>query len=167
MSGRDDPAAGPVRGDGARTAVGGTAFAVDVSRDRRAWSTIALFLAGPVIWSAHFMFVYLIVEAGCAGEGPGLELLGPPVPTVVTLAATAVAAMACLACSGWAYRRWRARQGERAAVGKDLRAQPAAGDRLDEYDRGGSLAFAAFLLSLLGCVTVLFVGLPALVLPAC
>jgi hypothetical protein len=33
--------------------------------------------------------------------------------------------------------------------------------------RGGSLAFAGFLMSLLGFVTVLFVGLPALVLPAC
>ena len=34
-------------------------------------------------------------------------------------------------------------------------------------DRGGTLAFAGFLLSLLSVVTILAVGLPALVLPSC
>jgi uncharacterized protein (DUF2267 family) len=45
-----------------------------------------MFVAGPVIWSVHFMLVYLVVEAGCSGDGPGLRLFDPPVPTVVTLA---------------------------------------------------------------------------------
>jgi hypothetical protein len=142
MSVRDVPPDEPPRGDGARTAGEGTPVAVDVSADRRARWGLAMLVAGPVIWSVHFMVVYLAVEAGCNGDGPGLRLFDPPVPTVVTLAATALAALACLASARWGWRRWRA--GQEAA-----------------------LAFAGFLLSLLGLVTVLFVGLPALVLPAC
>ncbi|MDQ4145306.1 MAG: hypothetical protein M3198_16505 [Actinomycetota bacterium] len=37
-----------------------------------------------------------MAEAGCTGDGPGLQLFDPPVPTIVTLAAAAVAAVACL-----------------------------------------------------------------------
>jgi hypothetical protein len=153
MSRQDVPPDGPQRRDGSRTAVDGTPFAVAVSGDRRARTTIAMFVAGPVIWSAHFLLVYLVAEAGCTGGGPGLRLFDPPVPTAVTLVATAVAALACLASAAWNHRRWRASRHEAGDPG-----QP---------DRGGSLAFAGFLLSLLGAVTVLFVGLPALALPAC
>lgn len=156
MSRRDAPRGHPSRREGGRTAGKGTPVAVDVGGNPRARASIALFVAGPVIWSAHFMLVYLVVEAGCTGDGAGLRLFDPPVPTVVTLSATAVAALACLACAGWGYRRWRAEQNERAD-----------GAGLEPPDRGGSLAFAGFLLSLLGLVEVLFVGLPALVLPAC
>lgn len=151
-----------VPGDGSRTGPGGTPVAVDVSRDRRARRTLALFVAGPVIWAAHFMFVYLVVEAGCTGDGPGLRLLNPPVPAVVTLAATAVAALAALACAWWSYRRWHASSNEPEA--DDARGLPA-GVPGDEH--GGSLAFIGLLLSLLSFVTILFVGLPALVLPSC
>ncbi|MDQ3538333.1 MAG: hypothetical protein M3415_06020 [Actinomycetota bacterium] len=157
MNRRDAAADGPRRRDGSRTAGDGTPFAVDVSSDLPARTTIALFLAGPVIWSVHFMLVYLVVEAGCTGDGPGLRLFDPPVPTVVTLVATAAAALACLACAGRGYRRWRSGRQE---------AADEAGD-LGQHDPSGSLAFAGFLMSSLGFVTVLFVGLPALVLPAC
>jgi hypothetical protein len=132
--------------DGATTAAQGTARAVDVSTSRSTVATVVVFLAGPVLWSVHFMVVYLAVEAGCTGDGPGLDLFDPPVPTVLTLAATVVAALACLGTAAWAHRRWR--------------GQP-------DEDHGGSLAFAGFLLSLLGLVSILLVGLPALVLPAC
>lgn len=106
------------------------------------------------------MLIYLVVEAGCTGGGPGLRLFDPPVQTVVTLVATAVAALACLGCAGWGYRRWRADQHERT----DERVAAAG---LEPPERGGSLAFAGFLLSLLGLVEVLFVGVPALFLPPC
>jgi hypothetical protein len=157
MSAGDHTPEEPRRGDGARTAGDGTPFAVDVSADHRARWGLAMFVAGPVIWSVHFMVVYLAVEAGCSGSGPGLRLFDPPVPAVVTLAATALAALACLACARWSYRRWRADRREPAR---------RAGDP-DGYTQNGSLAFAGFLLSLLGLVTVLFVGLPAVALPAC
>ena len=82
--------------DGSRTAGEGTPFAVDVSRDRRSRWALFMFVSGPVIWSVHFLLVYLVTEAGCSGDGPGLSLFDPPVPKVVTLAATAAAAAAAL-----------------------------------------------------------------------
>jgi hypothetical protein len=162
MSVRDVPPDEVPGGDGSRTAAGGTPFAVDVSRDRRARFALAMLVAGPVIWSVHFLLVYLVAEAGCGGDGPGLSLFDPPVPKVVTLAATAAAVAAALACAGWSWRRWRANGAEPAAD----EATDLAGGHQDR-DRGGTLAFAGFLLSLLSVVTILFVGLPALVLPSC
>ena len=167
MSVRDVPPDEVPNRDGSRTAAEGTPFAVDVSRDRRARFALAMFVAGPVIWSVHFLLVYLVVEAGCSGDGPGLALFDPPVPKVVTLAATAFAALAALACAGWSWRRWRTDADEAAA--DEAAADEAAGiaGGLSDRDRGGTLAFAGFLLSLLSVVTILFVGLPALVLPSC
>jgi hypothetical protein len=112
---------------------------------------LVVLLAGPVIAISHFMLVYLVAEAGCTGEGPGLRLFDPPVPDVVTLAATASAAIACLGFAQWALVRWRART-------------EGAGDSSDDLeapDPGG------FLLSLLAFVTVLLVGLPSIFLSAC
>ena len=152
MSVRDVPPDETPGGDGSRTAGEGTPLAVDVSADRRARWSLAMFVAGPVIWSVHFMVVYLAVEAGCNGEGPGLRLFDPPVPTVVTLVATALAALACLGSARWGWRRWRAGRAAADPVGPGW---------------GGSLALAGVLMALRGRVTVLFVGLPALVLPAC
>jgi hypothetical protein len=162
MSVRDVPPDEPSPPDGSRTAEEGTPFAVDVSRDRRARWPLFMFVAGPVIWSVHFLLVYLVTEAGCSGDGPGLRLFDPPVPKAVTLAATAAAAAAALGCARWWYRRWRASEHEPVAD----EAAEVAGD-LTERDRGGTLASTGFLLSLLSVVTVLFVGLPALVLPSC
>jgi hypothetical protein len=149
--------------DGATTAGQGTPAAVDVSTNRESVATVAVFLAGPVIWSVHFMAVYLIVEAGCTGDGPGLDLFDPPVPTVLTLVTTAVAALACAGTAAWGYRRWRGRAGDDTNGPGDAGGGPGAG----VADRGGSLAFIGLLLSLLGLVSILLVGLPALVLPAC
>jgi hypothetical protein len=162
MSVRDVPPDESPGGDGSRTAGEGTPFAVDVSRDRRARWSLFMFVSGPLIWSVHFILVYLVADAGCSGDGPGLRLFDPPVPKVVTLAATAAAAAAALACATWWYRRWRGSEHEPAA---DEAADLAGG--LQDWDRGGTLAFAGFLLSLLSVVTILFVGLPAQVLPSC
>jgi hypothetical protein len=138
--------------------VDGTPVPVDVSRDRLARVTWVVFLGGPVIWFTHFMVVYLVTEAGCSGDGRGLELFDPPVPATTTLVATAVAAVGCLAFAAWVHRRWqRTRQGPAADEAAEL-AGP-----MPETDRGGSLDFIGFLLALFSFVSVLFVGLPALV----
>ena len=133
---------------------------VDVSHDRRARVIWLVFLAGPMLWFAHFMFVYLVVEAGCTGDGHGLNVFDPPVSDVVTLVATAVAGIACLACAQWAHRGWRAgtpvhEPGESGAAATDL----------DEHVR--AMSFAGFLLALLSFVAVLLAGLPALFLSGC
>ena len=145
--------------DGAMTSEGGTPVAVDVSRDRLTRVGWVVFLGGPVVWLTHFMVVYLVAEAGCTGDGPGLTAFDPPVPAAVTLAATAVAAVGCVAFAAWAHRRWLAsRQGVAADEAGDL-----SGPHQDR-DRGGTMAFASLLLALFSLVAVLFVGLPALVL---
>lgn len=133
----------------------GTAAPVDLSVDTRSVTSIAVLLSGPVISSLHFLLVYLVAEAGCTGDGPGLDAFDPPVPTVVTLVATATGALACVATAWWGLARWR-------GPGRTEEAGP------DEHlvDRR-PLAFAGFLLSLMGLVMVLIVGLPALVLDAC
>lgn len=146
---------------GATTAAAGTPFPVDLSRDRRSRLAWAVFLAGPVLWFGHFMFVYLVAEAGCTGDGPGLELFDPPVPRTVTLVVTALAAAACLPLTAWALRRWRAVTREPAA-GNDVAAAPDGGG-----GGRGTRAFAGFLLSAFSFVAILWVGLPAAFLPAC
>lgn len=153
----DPDQAGPPP-DGDRTAADGTAVAVDVSRDRLARATWAAFVGGPFTWLVHFMLVYLVVEAGCSGDGPGLRLFDPPAPSVVTLVATGLAALVTLGFARWSYTRW--------VASADGPAADDAGDLsgpLADRDRGGTLAFAGFLLSMLSFVGVLFVGLPALV----
>lgn len=144
--------------DGARTSEGGTPVAVDVSRDRLTRATWLVFLGAPVTWFAHFMLVYIVTEAGCAGDGPGLRAFDPPVPSAVTLAATGVAAAGCLGFAAWGHRRWVAGRHGQAAD-----APGEASGPVEERDRGGTLAFAGFFLSLFFFVAVLFVGLPALV----
>lgn len=146
----------PPTEQGGSTAGRGTPVPVDVRGAPGTKGTIALFLAGPLIWTAHFMLVYLVAEAGCTGDGPGLRAFDPPVPAVLTIAATVVAAVALAAIAAIAARRWRLH-----------RHDTGDPDGIEPVDRDGSLAFAAFTLSLLGLVEVVFVGVPALVLTPC
>lgn len=145
--------------DGRTTAVDGTPVPVDIARDRPARVDWVVFLGGPVLWIAHFMLVYLVVEAGCSGDGRGFEVFDPPVPSAATLAATGVAALGCLGFAVWAYRRWR-------TVRQGLTAGDAAHHSGPLSDRNpcGTMDFAGLLLSLFSLIAVLFVGLPALVL---
>jgi hypothetical protein len=146
---KDEAASG-----GKTTGASGTPFAVDVTGDRQSRDVWIVLLAGPVIWLTHFMIVYLVAEAGCTGDGPGLEVFDPPVPTAVTLVATALGCLACLGFATWAYRRWTVVR--RSDGGLD-----------DDPDGRGSLAFVGLLLSLLSVVAILFVGVPAPFLSPC
>lgn len=143
---------------GWRTGAEGTPVAIDVSRDRLARITWVVFLGGPFTWITYFMLVYVATEAGCSGEGEGLEVFDPPVPAAVTLAATALAALVCLAFAVWSYRRWRA-----ATDGVVADEATELSGPLPDHDPGGTMDFAGFLLALFSFVAVLFVGLPALV----
>lgn len=142
----------------------GTPVPVDVSTDRRVRMTWAIFLAGPIIWLTHFMAVYLVAEAGCTGDGPGLWLFDPPVPVVTTLVATVIAVALCVAATVWAFRHWR-------DAARELEEAPDDAEAISgEYDddrRRGSLALAGFLLGAFSVVAVLFTGTPALVLGPC
>lgn len=154
-----DPADAP----GARSGIRGTPAAVDLQVDQQARLGWVVLLLGPVVWFGHFMLVYLVAEAGCTGDGPGLRLFDPPVPVVTTLVATVLAVAVCAAGAVWAWRLWR----------RNLVAVPAADDTTDlpaEFDderRRGSLAFMGLLLSAFSAVAVMFTGVPALVLGPC
>jgi hypothetical protein len=142
---------------GARTAAAGTPVPVDIARDREARTVWVVLLAGPVLWFAHFMLVYLVAEAGCTGEGTGLRLFDPPVPAVTTVVATVVAAVACLGTMAWGLRWWRR--------DRDRRGDP--GYTAQEFSAFASLAFVGALLSGLSFLAVLFVGVSGVVFTGC
>ena len=146
---------------GGTTAVDGTPMAVDIGHHHQARLTWIAFLAGPVIWFGHFMLVYTVAEAGCTGAGAGLRFFDPPVPVLTTIVTTPLAAIACLGAAFWAYRRWRGGTDTSAPV-TDGRFRGSGDD-----ERGGSLAFAGMLLSLVSFLSVLFVGVSALFLQPC
>jgi hypothetical protein len=148
-------------GGGATTGVGGTPVPVDVARDRPARVYWVVVLAGPVIWFVHFLIVYVAAEAGCTGDGPGLDLFDPPVPTILTLAATAAAVLACAAFGVWGYRWWSLRRHASGAAAGDH-----AEDASDVQNRA-SAGFAGLLLSSLSFFSILLVGVPAIFLRPC
>ncbi len=142
----------------------GTPAPVDLSKDRQVRQIWIVFVGGPIIWFTHFMFVYLVAEAGCTGGGPGLRLFDPPVPVAATLVATVVALAGCAAIATWAFRTWRATSRELATAPDDV--EDLAGE-FDDDRRRGSLSFAGFILSSFSVVAVLFTAAPALVLGPC
>ena len=158
----DDPTDSPRwTAKGGTTAVDGTPMPVTIAHHRQDRLTWVAFLAGQVIWFAHFMLVYTVSEMGCTGDGPGFRLFDPPVPVITTIGATILAALACLGTSVWAWQRWRA--------GTDASAPVTDGGFRGPGDdeRGGALAFAGMLLSLLAFASVIFVGVSAFFLYPC
>lgn len=154
---QDQGALSPAEGEG-------TPAAVDVSQDRRRRWIWAMFLAGPIIWFGHFMLVYLVAEAGCTGDGPGLNVFDPPVPVTLTLVSSVLALAACAAATLWAFRHWQ------SASNEVERSPDDAEDLAGEYDddrRRGALAFAGLLLSAFSAIAILFTAAPALVLGPC
>ena len=99
-----------------------------------------LFLAGPVIWFAHFMVVYLFAEAACNPAVPGIS---PSAVVVFTVVATVVAAAATVALTIRAVR--------------NLRADINGNWHLMNW--GGAILGGLFVLA------ILLVGAPALVFP--
>lgn len=104
-----------------------------------------LLLAGPVLWIAHFMVVYLFAEAACAARDsddlafPGTGAIAAVV-VVSTVVAAGVAGLATVAS-------WRGTRGRRADA--------------------TSLGWAGVLLGALSVLSILAVGLPALALDPC
>lgn len=119
--------------------------------DRVVW---ALFMAGPLIWGAHFMSVYLVAEAVCAVGAGNARVLGLQAVSMATLAATVVAGAATLVAARWSYRYWQARR------------DPGS-DWLDGDDQNPGLALAGVLLALVFLAAILFVGVPAAFLAPC
>jgi hypothetical protein len=120
----------------------------------RARFVSVLFVAGPSIWFAHFMVVYLVVEAGCASGGFDPVLAGMNVLSFFTVACTAVAVAATLAMAERSRRLWR-----REAIDRS--------DWVDGDELEAGLALAGALLGVTFTIAILFVGLPAAFLEPC
>ena len=121
-----------------------------------------LFLAGPLIWSVHFLVVYGLTESICASGAADAEWLGLDVASSLTVLFTVAAAAAALVPTRRAFRRWRAAGGDWNEVPPSRRR-----DRSARAEAEAPLALAGFLLGLLFVLAILFVGAPALVLDAC
>lgn len=130
---------------------------------RAAANVWVLFLAGPVIWSLHFVSVYVVAEAVCATGGFDARVVGLRVLSFITVAATliAVAAIAFFAAHAW--RRWR--DGHVASGTGAPRDEPGPADEVGHNET--VLALGGVLLGAVFFVAVLFVGVPALFLQSC
>lgn len=68
--------------------------------------TWSVALAGPVVWIAHFVFVYLVAEAACAAERTDrMRFVGEGALAWTIVVATAAAAAVCVAAAAIAWRR--------------------------------------------------------------
>ena len=107
-------------------------------------------IAGPaVLWSLHFVFVYVFVSLGCLWSWDGRELLGVGVIEWGVATATVVIG-AIIATMG--LRQW-------------WQARPPRSDRLPDTPR--FVARVGVLSSALFLAATLFVGLLTLPRPAC
>lgn len=117
-------------------------------------------LAGPVLWSVHFLVSYLLVETLCR-TGPSVKILGGSGISFIVIALTALALIATGLFSWRSYRGWRDRH-----AGRSLRGELSETSHWFEGP-ADFMYFSGFLLSVLFAATILMVGLPALFLHPC
>jgi hypothetical protein len=117
-------------------------------------------LAGPVLWSVHFILCYLFIEAACQA-GWNFPILGMSGLSLIVIVLTVLAVLGTILFARRSYRGWRTIHRER---------------RLRDQVREGSgwfegpvdfMYFSGFLLSVLFAIIILMVGLPALFLQPC
>lgn len=121
------------------------------------WSTFALLLHGPVIWAAHFLFVYLAAEWACA-QGGGIDAA-----VVWTLWPTLLAGLAIAVGTAVTAARWR--QGRQAS--HEFREHETLTTHVDPAVRDHAILGIGMALAALSLLAVVAVGAMALVLPQC
>ena len=106
-------------------------------------------LAGPLIWAAHFLFIYIFQALACARGFAGVSLLGTGIVPLTVGMATAVAAVATVLMLFRAMR-------DLGAIG------PATEQDAERFMNWMTAAGAG-----LSLVAILWDGLPVLLLPSC
>jgi len=135
------------------------------ARERRHGGLILAALAGPIAWSLHFLFIYLLVELACRTGTLSGTTLGLTGLAWVNLAATVVALAVVIGAGVSAFRRWRDRRdGARPPAGGPVEPRTAAiwGTGPEQL-----LALAGWSLSLVFGVLIVLTALPMLVLAPC
>ncbi len=117
-------------------------------------------LAGPILWSIHFLLSYLIVEAFCQ-VGWDFNILGINGLSFIVIALTILAVLATALFALRSYRGWR-------GLHEDRRLRDEFGESASWFESSTDfMFFTGFLLSVLFAATILMVGLPALFLQPC
>lgn len=134
--------------------------AVQTRQENNSWVLWVRLLAGPLIWAAHFMLGYLLVEAFCQ-TGLNFNVLGIDGLSFILVAITLLAVAGSAILGFQSYREW-------GNINKGMSLR----DRLKQTERWSDEAvefmyFSGFLLSVLFTATILMVGLPVFFLRTC
>jgi hypothetical protein len=129
----------------------------------RAFERDSLFslIAGPLVWTAHFLTLYIFTAIACAHGFFHQEFLGVRVVPLFGGAVTLVAVALILDAVVLAYRRWR---------GMPANGEPAPlppHDANDAASRRRFMAYAGFLLSGLALIATVWETLPILFFATC
>jgi hypothetical protein len=129
----------------------------------RAFERDSLFslIAGPLVWTVHFLTLYILTAIACAHGFFHEEILGIRVVPLVGGAVTVVA-VALILDGGWlAYRRWRGMPSDGAP------APLPPHDANDVASRRRFMAYAGLLLSGLALIATVWETLPILFFATC
>jgi hypothetical protein len=108
---------------------------------------LLLAIAGLIVWSSAFVTLYAVLSVGCAADVHRLEVLGANALTVLLLALF-LAHLAGLGGLQWySVSLWRARK--------------------DPTRSGGYLAVLTCVVTAASLFSMLFLGLPILMIPPC
>lgn len=129
-----------------------------VPRKVRSWWV--QLLAGPVLWSVHFIVGYLLVEASCRA-GWNFQILGINGLSFIVIALTVLAVLGAILFGVTSYRGWKS-----VNTGRSLRDELRDTSRWSE-EPTEFMYFSGFLLSVFFALTIVMVGLPALFLHPC
>lgn len=116
-------------------------------------------VGAPIVWSAHFLLVYVFAALACAFRFSDREFLG----VSVVVSAMLIATLAMLAAVGWmALLSWRRfRQADRDGGGGERGRNPVAG-------RHRFMALTTFLLCVLSATAIVYETIPLLIIsPPC
>jgi hypothetical protein len=129
----------------------------------RAFERDSLFslIAGPLVWTVHFLTLYILTAIACAHGFFHQEFLGVRVVPLVGGAVTLVAVALILDGGVLAYRRWRGMP----SGGRPAPLPPH--DANDVASRRRFMAYAGLLLSGLALIATVWETLPILFFATC
>jgi hypothetical protein len=117
-------------------------------------------LAGPIIWAAHFILGYLLVEAFCQ-TGLNFNILGINGLSFILVAITILAVVGSGYLGLQSYRGW-GNMNKGKSFRERFKQTAHWTDEAVEF-----MYFSGFLLSVLFTATILMVGLPVFFLRTC
>jgi hypothetical protein len=124
------------------------------------WVLWMRLLAGPIIWAAHFILGYLLVEAFCQ-TGLHFNVLGIDGLSFILVAITLMAVIGS-GYLGWqSYRDWGTFN-KGTSFKERFKQTDQWSDEAVEF-----MHFSGFLLSMLFTATIIMVGLPVFFLRTC